>query len=191
MARGGRYLGCILIGDSVKKDSREALDALKKRGVKRTVMLTGDSEAIAGSVAGELGIDEYAAALLPEQKLDYMEKLMGRSGKLAYVGDGINDAPVLSRADVGIAMGALGSDAAIEAADVVLMTDEPGKLPEALDIARTTHRIVMENIVFALGVKFLFLLLGALGIAGMWMAVIGDVGVMVAAVLNAMRMMRH
>ena len=191
VARGGRYLGCILIGDSVKKDSREALDALKKRGVKRTVMLTGDSEAIAGSVAGELGIDEYAAALLPEQKLDYMEKLMGRSGKLAYVGDGINDAPVLSRADVGIAMGALGSDAAIEAADVVLMTDEPGKLPEALDIARKTHRIVMENIVFALGVKFLFLLLGALGIAGMWMAVIGDVGVMVAAVLNAMRMMRH
>ena len=191
VAKGGRYLGCLLIGDSVKRDSAAAVAALKSAGVKRLVMLTGDGESIAASVAGELGIGEYAASLLPEQKLQYLEKLLsGQHGTVAFVGDGINDAPALSRADVGIAMGALGSDAAIEAADVVLMTDEPRKLAEALDVAKLTHRIVVENIVFALGVKLLFLLLGALGVAGMWVAVIGDVGVMLLAVLNAMRMMR-
>ena len=167
-----------------------SIAALKRLGVEKTVMLTGDDERIGKAVAEQLGLDEYYAQLLPDQKVEKLELLDSkkRSGtKLAFVGDGINDAPVLARADVGIAMGGLGSDAAIEAADVVLMTDEPSKLVEAIEVAKSTKRIVIQNIVIALAVKGLFLVLGAFGIAGMWEAVFGDVGVALIAVLNAMR----
>lgn len=185
------YAGCIIISDEIKSDSRDAISALKKLGVNKTVMLTGDDKDIASYVAEELGIDEYYAELLPDQKVSKLEQLGSvNSGKTAFVGDGINDAPVLARADVGIAMGGLGSDAAIEAADVVLMTDEISKLVDAVKTARATKRIVMQNIVFALGIKAVFLILGALGIAGMWLAVFGDVGVMIIAVLNAMRILK-
>ena len=186
----GQYAGCILIADEVKQDSSRAIAALKRLGVEKTVMLTGDDERIGKAVAEQLGLDEYYAQLLPDQKVEKLELLDSkkRSGtKLAFVGDGINDAPVLARADVGIAMGGLGSDAAIEAADVVLMTDEPSKLVEAIEVAKSTKRIVIQNIVIALAVKGLFLVLGAFGIAGMWEAVFGDVGVALIAVLNAMR----
>lgn len=186
-----KYAGCIVISDEVKQDSRGCISALKTLGVKKTVMLTGDNEEIAKAVASDLGIDEYYAGLLPDKKVEKLEQLSSEnSGKTVFVGDGINDAPSLARADVGVAMGGLGSDAAIEAADVVLMTDEVSKLAEAIRIARHTKRIVMENIVFALGIKFVFLVLGALGIAGMWIAVFGDVGVMIMAVLNAMRILK-
>lgn len=189
----GQYAGCILIADEVKADSKEAIATLKRMGIQKTVMLTGDDEAIGKVVSEELGIDEYYAQLLPAQKVEILEQLDSRKpsgSKLAFVGDGINDAPVLARADVGIAMGGLGSDAAIEAADVVLMTDEPSKLIEAIRVAKATKRIVIQNIVIALAVKGLFLLLGALGIAGMWEAVFGDVGVALIAVLNAMRILK-
>ena len=191
VARDGAFWGSILIADELKDHAAEAMAALRRQGV-RTVMLTGDSEAVARGVAGQLGMDEYHAELLPGDKVDRVEALMAaRTGKgnLAFVGDGINDAPVLTRADVGIAMGALGSDAAIEAADVVLMDDDPAKVSLAMRIARKCMRIVYENIVFALTVKGLFLLLGAVGIANMWWAVFADVGVMVLAVLNATRML--
>lgn len=187
------YLGCILIADKLKADSKQTIQTLKKRGVTQTVLLTGDDESIAKSVATDLAIDEYHAGLLPVDKVALLEIIDSRKPKntlLAFVGDGINDAPVLARADVGIAMGGLGSDAAIEAADVVLMTDEPSKLTEAIDIARATRRIVTQNIVFALMVKALFLVLGAFGIAGMWEAVFGDVGVALIAVFNAMRILK-
>lgn len=187
------FAGCIVISDKLKNDSKNAISGLKRIGINKTVMLTGDNESIAKSVADELGIDEYFAELLPNQKVEKLEQLGRQSRKnkkIAFVGDGINDAPVLARADVGIAMGALGSDAAIEAADVVLMTDEPSKLVDAVKTARATKKIVMQNIVFALGIKCIFLILGALGIAGMWVAVFGDVGVMVLAVLNAMRILK-
>ena len=193
VSKNGVYSGCIVISDEIKSDSRRAVSMLKSVGVKRTVMLTGDSEQIAQSVSRELGIDEYHAQLLPDKKVELLEKLdksKSAGGKLAFVGDGINDAPVLARADIGIAMGGLGSDAAIEAADVVIMTDEPSKLADAVRVARETKRIVTQNIVFALGIKALFLVLGAFGIAGMWQAVFGDVGVMVLAVLNAMRILK-
>ncbi len=186
------YAGCIVISDEVKKDSRDAIAALKARGVRKTVMLTGDTPEIAGAIAKELALDEVYGGLLPEGKVEKLELLEGQKrgkGKLAFVGDGINDAPVLARADVGIAMGGLGSDAAIEAADVVLMTDEPSKLAEAIDVARFTKRIVWQNIVFSLGVKGIFLLLGAAGVASMWEAVFADVGVTLLAVLNATRVM--
>ena len=189
----GSYVGCILIADEVKPDSKCAIAELKKIGVEKTVMLTGDDERIGKSVADELGLDAYYAQLLPDQKvekLEMLDKQKRRGSKLAFVGDGINDAPVLARADVGIAMGGLGSDAAIEAADVVLMTDEPSKLVEAIDVAKATKRIVMQNIVIALGIKSVFLVLGALGMAGMWEAVFGDVGVTIIAVLNAMRILK-
>ena len=193
VAADGSYVGCILIADEVKPDSKCAIAELKKIGVEKTVMLTGDNERIGKSVADELGLDAYYAQLLPDQKvekLEMLDKQKRQGSKLAFVGDGINDAPVLARADVGIAMGGLGSDAAIEAADVVLMTDEPSKLVEAIDVAKATKRIVMQNIVIALGIKSVFLVLGALGMAGMWEAVFGDVGVTIIAVLNAMRILK-
>lgn len=191
VARDGRYLGCILISDSVKPDSFAAVCELKSRGI-RTVMLTGDGKENAIAVAEAIGIDETYADLLPADKVEKIESIgKGLQGKVMFVGDGINDAPVLARADIGAAMGALGSDAAIEAADVVLMTDEPKKIVEAIDLAKATRRIVWQNIVFALFVKILFMILGVLGIAGMWVAVIGDVGVMLIAVLNAMRILKY
>ena len=190
VAIDGRYAGCLLIADVVKPHSAEAIRALKAAGVRKTVMLTGDAEPVAKAVSAQLGLDEYHAGLLPGDKVDQIEKLIAAKKSkenLAFVGDGINDAPVLSRADVGIAMGALGSDAAIEAADVVLMDDDPAKIALAMRIARRTLRIVYENIVFALAVKFACLLLGAIGMASMWTAIFADVGVMVIAVLNATR----
>ena len=189
IAAGGRYAGCIRITDEVKEDAKQAIAALKAMGIRKTVLLTGDEESIAAELAETLGMDEYRAQLLPDEKVAALEQLESR-GKIAYVGDGINDAPVLARADVGIAMGGLGSDAAIEAADVVLMTDEPGKLPTALKIAKKTRRIVAQNIALALGVKALFLILGAFGLAGMWEAVFADVGVALLAVANALRILR-
>ncbi len=193
IAVDNRFAGCIVIADEIKPDAREAISNLKKLGIRKTVMLTGDNARIGQAVAAELGLDEYYAELLPDQKvekLEALEKQKNPKKKLAFVGDGINDAPVLARADVGIAMGALGSDAAIEAADVVLMTDEPSRLVDAVFIARATRRIVFQNIVFALGVKGLFLILGAAGVAGMWEAVFADMGVAVLAILNAMRVMK-
>ena len=192
VARDGAYLGCAVIADQVKDTAPAAISDLKRRGI-RTVMLTGDSQAVGEAVAAKLGLDEVHAQLLPGDKVDRLEELLARknaNGVLAYVGDGVNDAPVLSRADVGIAMGGMGSDAAIEAADVVLMDDDPAKLTEAMDIARKCLRIVRENIVFALAVKALFLVLGAFGVASMWEAVFADVGVAVIAILNASRMLR-
>ena len=179
-----------MIEDEIKEDAALAIRELKNCGVRRTVMLTGDSEAVAAKVAGVLQLDEYHAQLLPGDKVDHMERLLaqtGDGGKLAFTGDGINDAPVLARADIGIAMGGLGSDAAIEAADVVIMTDEPSKIAIAMEISRKTLRIVHQNIVFALGVKGIVLVLGALGFASMWAAVFADVGVSVIAIINAIR----
>ncbi len=187
------YAGCVVISDEVKEDSQNAIAALKERGVQKTAMLTGDNPQIAEAIAKELKLDEFYGGLLPENKVEKVEMLDGqkrKKSKLAFVGDGINDAPVLARADVGIAMGGLGSDAAIEAADVVLMTDEPSKLADAIDIARFTKRIVWQNIILALGVKGIFLILGAMGVASMWEAVFADVGVTLLAVLNAMRVIR-
>ena len=192
VARDGAYLGCAVIADQVKGTAPAAISDLKRRGI-RTVMLTGDSQAVGEAVAAKLGLDEVHAQLLPGDQVDRLEELLARKsadGVLAYVGDGVNDAPVLSRADVGIAMGGMGSDAAIEAADGVLMDDDPAKLTEAMDIARKCLRIVRENIVFALAVKALFLVLGAFGVASMWEAVFADVGVAVIAILNASRMLR-
>ena len=186
----GKYAGYLLIADVVKPHSAQAIKGLKAAGVRKTVMLTGDAEPVAKAVASDLGLDEYHAGLLPGDKVDQIEKLLVAKGpkeNLAFVGDGINDAPVLSRADIGIAMGALGSDAAIEAADIVLMDDDPAKIALAMSIARRTLRIVYENIVFALAIKFACLVLGALGLASMWTAIFADVGVMVLAVLNATR----
>ncbi len=185
-----KYAGYLLIADVVKPHSAQAIKGLKAAGVRKTVMLTGDAEPVAKAVASDLGLDEYHAGLLPGDKVDQIEKLLAAKGpkeNLAFVGDGINDAPVLSRADIGIAMGALGSDAAIEAADIVLMDDDPAKIALAMSIARRTLRIVYENIVFALAIKFACLVLGALGLASMWTAIFADVGVMVLAVLNATR----
>ena len=191
VARDGQFLGSVLIADEVKEHSKQAIAALKAQGV-RTIMLTGDSEAVASEISGQLGLDEYHAQLLPADKVNRVEELLATKGKndiLTFAGDGINDAPVLMRADVGIAMGAMGSDAAIEAADVVLMDDDPAKISLAMKISRKCMHIVYQNIVFALAVKAIFLLLGAFGIANMWWAVFADVGVMILAVLNAMRML--
>lgn len=186
----GKYIGHIVISDEVKPDAKEAIAALKAQGVKKTVMLTGDAKAVGESVAKDLGLDEAYTQLLPGDKVDRVEALLSQKspkGKLAFVGDGINDAPVLSRADIGIAMGALGSDAAIEAADIVLMDDKPSKIAKAMEISKRTLRIVRQNIVFALAVKLLVLALTPFGIANMWEAVFADVGVMVIAILNASR----
>ena len=193
VAIDGAYAGHILIADMLKPTAKSAVSAMKAAGVKKTVMLTGDAHAVAAQTAGELGADEFYAELLPGDKVDRVEKLLEESRdkeKLAFVGDGINDAPVLSRADVGIAMGALGSDAAIEAADVVLMDDDPMKIAKAINIAKKCIRIVYENIVFAIAVKLACLVLGALGVTNMWAAIFADVGVMVIAVLNAIRALR-
>ena len=191
VAIDGEYEGHIVISDVIKPAASKAIEDLHRCGVDRTVMLTGDSEAVAASVSKELGIREHYSSLLPADKVEKLEQIMQErtKGKVAFVGDGINDAPVLSRADIGIAMGALGSDAAIEAADVVLMDDDPVKIAKAVRIARKCMRIVYENIVFAIGIKLVCLLLGALGIADMWLAIFADVGVMVLAVLNAIRAM--
>jgi Cd2+/Zn2+-exporting ATPase len=190
ISRGAEYMGYILVRDEVKPEAKNALLALRRLGVKKTVMLTGDSEAVASAVGAELGVDEARASLLPADKVGAVEEYILGGARLAFAGDGINDAPVLARADVGIAMGAMGSDAAIESADIVLMDDNPEKIALAIKISRKTMRIVRENIIFALGVKGIILLLGALGFANMWMAVFGDVGVMVIAILNAMRSMQ-
>ena len=188
VSRNGKYIGHIVISDVVKPTSKQALSELKKARIKKTVMLTGDSKAVADKVAGELNIDEVHSELLPEDKVNEVEKILSeKTGITAFVGDGINDAPVLSRADIGIAMGAMGSDAAIEAADIVLMDDNPMKIAKAIKISRKCLRIVNENIWFSIGVKIACLILGALGIANMWVAIFADVGVMVIAVLNAIR----
>ena len=193
IAVDGEYEGHIVISDTVKPDAAEAIRALRSMGVRKTVMLTGDSESVGKKVAAELGMDEVYCGLLPADKVEHVETLLKDSagkGALAFVGDGINDAPVLSRADIGIAMGALGSDAAIEAADVVLMNDRPSKIATAISISRKTHRIVKQNIVFALTVKAVVLVLSAFGLANMWAAVFADVGVSVLAILNAMRALK-
>ena len=193
VAVDGQYIGSIVIADRIKPEAKEALRALKASGVRKTVMLTGDKAEVGQAVARELGIDMVYADLLPADKVAKVEELLGELSdkeKLAFVGDGINDAPVLSRADIGIAMGSMGSDAAIEAADVVLMDDNPMKIASVIRIARYTLRIVTQNIVFALAVKAIILVLGALGIANMWAAVFADVGVAVIAILNSMRVMK-
>ena len=192
IADGSEYMGHIVISDEIKPDSAEAISELKKLHVRKTVMLTGDTEKTAAAVASAVGVDEYRAGLLPGDKVSEVEKLLSekKRGTLAFAGDGINDAPVLMRADIGIAMGGLGSDAAREAADIVLMNDKPSDISYAVRISRKTMSIVRENIVFALAVKAIILILSALGISGMWAAVFADVGVMVLAVLNAVRMLR-
>lgn len=193
MAVAGEYAGHIVISDIVKPHAKEAVAGLRRAGVSRTVMLTGDTAKVAGQVAAELGIDEVHSDLLPGDKVEQVEALLNekpQKAKLAFVGDGINDAPVLSRADIGIAMGAMGSDAAIEAADVVLMDDDPRQIAKAIRISRKCIGIVYQNIVFALAIKFACLALGAVGIANMWFAIFADVGVMVLAVLNAIRALR-
>ena len=190
MAIDGRYAGHIVISDIIKPRAKQAVAALRSAGVSKSIMLTGDAKKVADQVGTSLGIDEIHSELLPADKVTWVEKLLKQkpeNGKLAFVGDGINDAPVLSRADIGIAMGAMGSDAAIEAADVVLMDDDPMKIAKAIKISRKCLRIVYENIGFALGIKFICLVLGALGIANMWLAIFADVGVMIIAVLNAIR----
>jgi Cd2+/Zn2+-exporting ATPase len=191
VAAGREYKGSVLISDEIKADAPKAVAELKSAGIK-TVMLTGDAKSIGEKVAAKLGVDEALSELLPDGKVDKVEELLkskSSGGKLAFVGDGINDAPVLARADIGIAMGGLGSDAAIEAADIVIMTDEPSKIPEAIKISKKTLEIVKQNIVFALGIKLFVLVLGALGYAPMWAAVFADVGVSVLAILNAMRVL--
>ena len=193
IAENGKYLGCIVISDAVKEDCKEAISDLRRRGIEKFVMLTGDAESVAKNVAQAVGIGEYHANMLPCDKVEMFEQLASQTEKdkkTAFVGDGVNDAPVLARADIGIAMGGVGSDAAIEAADIVFMDDDLAKLPLAIDIAKRTKQIVMQNIIFALAVKIAFLALGALGLIGMWAAVFADVGVMTLAVLNAMRMLK-
>ncbi|MBQ6215660.1 MAG: cadmium-translocating P-type ATPase [Oscillospiraceae bacterium] len=187
ISEGNRYMGHIIINDQLKPEVRESFNKLKELGIKQTIMLTGDSEKVAKAVAEKIGVDSYRAELLPAQKVTAVEDLLGSGAHVAFVGDGINDAPVLSRADVGIAMGALGSDAAIESADIVIMDDRISRLPLAIKIAHRTMRIVHENIILALGVKFAILILSAFGLTNMWWAVFGDVGVLIVAVLNAMR----
>jgi Zn2+/Cd2+-exporting ATPase len=188
-----RYAGYIVIADQPKPDSKKAIQALKKLGVEKVMMLTGDSQDVAERMAGFLKLDEYRSELLPEDKVTAIEEVLqqfAHKGKVVFVGDGINDAPVIARADVGIAMGGLGSDAAIETADVVLMTDAPSKVAEAIQVARRTHAIVMQNIVFALVIKGIFIILGVFGLASMWEAVFADVGVALAAIFNATRVLK-
>lgn len=192
IALNGNYEGKIVISDEIKEDSPAAIEKLKALGIKKTIMLTGDNHSTAEIIARELKIDEFYSQLLPQDKLEKLEELLKEKGakeKLVFVGDGINDAPVLARADIGISMGTLGSDAAIEASDIVLMTDEPSKIATAIRIAKKTQCIVWENIIFALGVKCFVLVLGALGIASMWAAVFADVGVALIAILNAIRIL--
>ena len=189
ISEGENYLGHIVISDEIKPDSKTAIAELKALGIIKTVMLTGDRKEIGEAVGKELTLDEVHTELLPDGKVSVVESLINKKMPLAFVGDGINDAPVLARADIGVAMGGMGSDAAIEAADIVLMDDKPSKLPEAIKIARKTMLIVWQNIILALAVKAVVLILGAAGIAGMWLAIFADVGVTVLAILNAMRAM--
>ena len=194
VAIDGKFAGSLVISDEIKEGAKEAISDMKHVGVRKTVMLSGDQKEIVEKVAGELGIDEYHAQLLPADKVDRVEKLLEQKSekdKVAFVGDGINDAPVLTRADIGIAMGSMGSDAAIEAADVVLMDDDVTKIASVVKISRKTLSIVKQNIVFALGVKALVLILGAFGVANMWEAVFADVGVSVIAILNSMRTLKE
>ena len=193
VAVNNKFIGYIVIADKIKKDSEEAIKELKEQGIKQTVMLTGDNKDVAHSVAEKLKLDKVFSNLFPNEKVEKIEELyVGRNEKekIAFVGDGINDAPVLARVDVGIAMGGLGSDAAIEAADIVIMTDEPSKIAKAIEISKKTNKIVWQNIIFALGVKIIVLILGAGGVASMWEAIFADVGVALIAVLNAMRIMK-
>ena len=192
LAVDGLYAGYLIISDELKEDALTAVHSLRKLGIKKIVMLTGDSEVVAKGVAERLGLDSYLAELLPEEKVSAIENLMDEAEegeKVVFVGDGINDAPVIARADIGIAMGGLGSDAAIEIADVVIMTDAPSKVPEAIEIGRKTHRIVWQNIGFALAVKAIFITLGIIGLATMWEAVFADVGVALIAISNASRVL--
>ena len=192
VAADGAFIGSILIADDLKEDAEQAISSLKKAGIKKTVMLTGDAKEVGEAVGKALAIDEVHAELLPQHKVDLIEeldKVKLPKEKLLFAGDGINDTPVLARADIGIAMGGLGSDAAVEAADIVIMTDQPSKIAEAIHIAKRTRTIVWQNIIFALGIKGVFLMLGAFGIATMWEAVFSDVGVTLLAVLNAMRVL--
>jgi Cd2+/Zn2+-exporting ATPase len=191
VAAGTEYLGAVEISDTVKVDSRQAVGQLRELGIQHIYMLTGDSQTAADHIASQIGVDKVFAGLLPDEKVSIVEKLSQKNGngKLLFVGDGINDAPVLARSDIGVAMGGLGSDAAIEAADVVLMTDEPSKIVQAILTARRTRSIVWQNIIFALGVKGVVLLLGAAGLATMWAAVFADVGVALIAVMNALRIL--
>ena len=199
VAKDGQYLGRILIADEVKESSKEAVSKMKLQGIESVVMLTGDSTPVAEAVGRELNLDSVYGELLPAQKVEKVEEILSslsgegekRSGYLAFIGDGINDAPVLSRADVGIAMGAMGSDAAIEAADVVIMDDDLSRIPTLIAIGKKTMRIATQNIIFALGVKFLVLILSAVGLANMWAAVFGDVGVTVICIINAMRLIQN
>jgi len=192
VAVNGEQAGHLVVADELKPDAEEAIEKLHRSGVKRILMLTGDRQDVAAHIAAQLKLDDYRAELLPEDKVTAIEALMvgEREGKLAFVGDGINDAPVIARADVGIAMGALGSDAAIETADVVLMTDAPSKVAEAIQLGRRTRKIIWQNIILALGIKGIFILLGAVGVASMWEAVFADVGVTILAVLNATRVLK-
>ena len=188
VAINGKYAGHVIIADVLKPHAKEAIDEMKKAGINRLVMLTGDSKEVTKKVSEVLGITEFYSELLPADKVEKLEEILNESdGKVAFVGDGINDAPVLSRADLGIAMGALGSDAAVEAADVVLMDDDPLKISKAVRLAKKCMRIVKQNIYFAIGVKFACLILGAIGVANMWLAIFADVGVMVLAILNSLR----
>ena len=192
LAANDVYAGYILIADELKEDAVRAIESLRRIGIQKTIMLTGDNEAVAAGVAKQLGLSGYRAELLPEGKVDAIEQILREAGKgkVAFVGDGINDAPVIARADVGMAMGGLGSDAAIETADVVIMTDAPSKIAEAIQIGRKTHRIVIQNIVMAMVIKAFFILLGAFGLATLWEAVFADVGVALLAVLNATRVVK-
>ena len=193
IAIDNKFAGTITIADEIKKDAYKAINLFKENGIKKIVMLTGDKENISKEVADKLGIDEYHAELLPQDKVTETEKLMRKkapNSKLVFIGDGINDAPVLALSDIGVAMGGLGSDAAIEAADVVIMTDEPSKLATAIKISRKTMKIVKQNIIFAISVKIIVLMLSAFGLATMWAAVFADVGVSVLAILNALRILR-
>ena len=187
VALDGKYAGLITLSDVAKEDAKEAISSLKKMGVKKTVMLTGDTKAVAEKVGEELGLDEVYSELLPNDKVERIEELLNKDGTVLFVGDGINDAPVLMRSDVGIAMGGMGSDAAIEAADVVIMDDKPSRVSEAIKSAKGTMSVVWQNVAFALGVKILIIALCSIGLANMWLAVFGDVGVTMIAVLNAMR----
>ena len=192
LAVEGEYAGSLLIADAIKEDAAAAIATMKEQGVEHIIMLTGDAQSVGDAVAKKLGISEVYSELLPQDKVEKFEEILARKGKkekVAFVGDGINDTPVLARSDIGFAMGGLGSDAAIEAADVVIMDDKPSKIGTAMQVAKDTRRIVWQNIFFALGVKGLFLILGAFGVASMWEAVFADVGVTVIAVLNAMRIL--
>ena len=193
LAIEGAYAGHLLIADTIKEDAAEGIALMKEKGVEHIIMLTGDSKAVAEAVGNKLGIDEIYSELLPQDKVEKMEEIMAlknKKEKVAFVGDGINDTPVLARSDIGIAMGGLGSDAAIEAADIVIMDDKPSKIGTAMQVAKDTRQIVWQNIILALAVKGVFLILGAFGVASMWEAVFADVGVTVIAVLNAMRVLR-